>query len=168
MFRIIFIITLLFGYNIVQAQDVHPLIDKEISQLNLWIQTEINTKGSIDEKVLNEKNAFIKYLQDSLSNVIASDKSYTPTQRSVKNITKSVFAGSSIQVPDNVEWRVLGVYVKNDQDPYRIEVKSVEYKSVYFAKEYLNTPAMSSEAALLGGDAMSAIYEFQIIETLVK
>jgi hypothetical protein len=71
-------------------------------------------------------------------------------------------------VPENEVWRVLSVNVKNDQDPYRIEVKSVEYKSIYYAKEYLNTSAMSSEAALLGGDAMSAIYEFQIIETLVK
>ena len=136
--------------------------------MNLWIQSELNTKGSIDEKVLNEKNAFIKYLQDSLSKVIDSNKSFTPKQRSVKNTTKRVFVGSSIQVPENEVWRVLSVNVKNDQDPYRIEVKSVEYKSIYYAKEYLNTSAMSSEAALLGGDAMSAIYEFQIIETLVK
>jgi hypothetical protein len=64
--------------------------------LNLWIQSELNTKGSIDEKVLNEKNAFIKYLQDSLSKVIDSNKSFTPKQRSVKNTTKRVFVGSSI------------------------------------------------------------------------
>jgi hypothetical protein len=145
------------------AQSAHPLVEQELNRLTLWLQQEIDQKGYVDDSILAQKNAGILKLQDSLSKVVTHQLG-SDTVLSGKKITRTLLSGSGLRVPDNVRWKLIGVYVKAEQGGYRVVVQSVKYKSVYHSGEVLTMPAMSSEAALLGEDGTSMTYEVEFIE----
>lgn len=145
------------------AQSAHPLVEQELTRLTQWMQQEIDQKGYVDDSLLAQKNAVIQQLQDSISKGVTlptgGDSFLTG-----KKYTRSLMSGSSLRVPDKVRWKLIGVYVKTEQGGYRVVVQSAKYKSVYYSGEIISMPAMSSEAALLGEDGMSMIYEVEFIE----
>ncbi|MCC6600365.1 MAG: hypothetical protein IT223_06785 [Crocinitomicaceae bacterium] len=149
----------------VGAQDVHPEVQALITDLSVWIDQQLKLGGTMDTAVLNKKSAYIKHVQDSIAMVSATGTASAPTDKIGKVFTKSIMAGASLKVPEGKKWRILGVYVKNDNDPYRIKVTSWNYKAEYFSGESIRAPGMVSEEALLVEDSQEATYDFDISET---
>lgn len=155
-----------------KAQGVHPVVQAMIDDLNNWMTKEVQTNGSVDPLILQQRSERIRFVQDSLAKVEAGAlKQITSASGEVaetKKMTRTLMAGSSLIVPENCEWRISGMYVKGDMDSYRIKVSSVPLKEVYRTGDKITAPTMASEAALLSGDSMSASYDIDIIEVRFK
>ncbi|MCC6599192.1 MAG: hypothetical protein IT223_00795 [Crocinitomicaceae bacterium] len=149
------------------AQNIHPKVQAMLDEMNSWMQNEIQSKGTVDAEELNRRNARIKAVQDSLKTVKPSGE-LTGEAVSKRKLTKTLFAGSSVVVPENVEWRITGMYVKSDDNPYRVQVKSITFQPVYRPGEKITAPVMSSESSLLTSDAMSASYDIDIEESVFE
>lgn len=129
-----------------------------------YVNLQLKEGKPLDQKYIDSCNAVIRNLnvkaevRDSSGEIIAD---------STREITKQVFAGSGLTVPEGKNWRVKRVYV-NDGGSANILVTSVKFDKLFTAGEKIYAPTWSAEAELLNGDSTGFAYIFTIIESGIK
>ncbi len=146
------------------AQGVHPEVQAKIDSLQQWIQTELQTKGTIDQAVMEDWNKRIRDTQERLSREGSSARGLISGESKAEVKTFSGFVGTSFKVPEGKRWEVRKVTVSGGMGEYQILVTSIRFERPLNAGEVLTTPSFSAEASLVSEDQSTPMYTFEILE----
>lgn len=154
----------MFGMQVHFAQGVHPEVQAKIDSLQQWIQTELQTNGSIDQAILEDWNKRIRAAQDRLSREGMAKSGLVPGESKAEVKTFSGFVGTSFRVPEGKRWEVRKVTVSGGMGEYQILVTSLRFNKPLDAGEVLTTPSFTAEASLVTEDQSTPMYTFEILE----
>jgi hypothetical protein len=146
------------------SQSASPQQQAKIDSLMTYVRTQMSEGKVPDQKYIDSCNAVIRNMnvkaevKDSAGKIVAD---------STREITKQVFAGSGLTVPEGKTWRVKRVFVNNGGSA-NVLVTSVKFEKIFAAGEKVYAPTWSAEAELLNGDTTSFAYIFTILETDIK
>jgi hypothetical protein len=152
------------GIQEIVAQGVHPEVQVKIDSLQQWIQTELQTKGTIDQAALEDWNKRIREAQERLAREGTSKGGLIPGESKAEVKTFSGFVGTSFRVPEGKRWEVRKVTVSGGLGEYQILVTSLRFDRPLDAGAVLSTPSFTAEASLVTEDQSTPMYTFEILE----
>lgn len=153
---------LLFCGNVFSQGSVHPIVQREINNLNLWIEEQLFEKNEIDAEELKIRNQRIKEIQDSIR--LAEENKPENDLFPDKIIVKEAMPGSSFTVPEDARWTVKAAYLRGSMHGYSIEINLDNFKNVYDSGERLVLPSWTAEFHFFEEEIESLRIKVEIIE----